>query len=659
MKRGLYLFLAAVFALSIAGSAGATVHEIQVGNFFFNPLKTVVNPGDTVRWTLVSGVHTTTSTVDSPKQWDSGTLSGSFDVVFEAADGPGPFPYLCTFHQATMKDTIFMAVPAEPTIYTFDLTGGQTNSCAGNSSTYVGYGMAILSPDSSELSLFVAHNAFNIDSINVGRGAPCVEGPTAFSLDTSAGTGTGTWALTPTDLQDLLDGNLYIVVRSGIQPIGVMRGQIAPEDIHFLFNMSEQWADAGLGTGSFASGFGHAILSGDGSQLSFNVKHDVANPIASHVHLGEQFTSGPPQFTFSSATSPIVEGWALDTSDIKNLFTRDLYLNVHSPSFPNGEIRGQVQKEEVRYAFRLTADEANSGMGTGSNATGFGLIILQANQERAMVIVDHSLDSTITAGHIHLGAPGVSGPPVFTFPFLTSLIDVTWELTPTDFQNLIAGDLYVNLHTSDFPNGEIRGQIIQQAISISTTMSGDESNFCMGNGSDATGEGTVTLKPEGYEIVAYISHNVQNPTMAGWYIGDKCNFGGQMMSIGTNPVDSAMDHVHFYTSMIFLDNNSYLAVRSAAFPDEEIRGQLEDISASCCPGFTGNVNSDANGDVDLSDLIYLVNYLFLGGPGPQCMAAANVTGDNGCSVDLSDLIYLVNFLFLGGPVPVECLPPCL
>lgn len=78
----------------------------------------------------------------------------------------------------------------------------------------------------------------------------------------------------------------------------------------------------------------------------------------------------------------------------------------------------------------------------------------------------------------------------------------------------------------------------------------------------------------------------------------------------------------------------------------------------CCIGSTGNFNGDAGGTVDLSDLIYAVNYSFLGGPAPTCFAAANVNGDVGCTVDLSDLIYLVNYLFLGGPNPMPCDPNC-
>jgi hypothetical protein len=60
---------------------------------------------------------------------------------------------------------------------------------------------------------------------------------------------------------------------------------------------------------------------------------------------------------------------------------------------------------------------------------------------------------------------------------------------------------------------------------------------------------------------------------------------------------------------------------------------------------------DCNGDgaVDLADVVYMVNYLFLNGPAPQPSEA----GDANCSggVDLADAVYIVNWLFIGGPPP--------
>lgn len=99
--------------LMAAGPAPAAMHTVQISNFTFSPQKTSITPGDTVRWVMISGTHTTTSDPSSPKTWNSGVFpSGNhFDVVFTASDGPGPFPYHCSIH-ATMKDTIFIAAPA-------------------------------------------------------------------------------------------------------------------------------------------------------------------------------------------------------------------------------------------------------------------------------------------------------------------------------------------------------------------------------------------------------------------------------------------------------------------------------------------------------------------------------------------------------------------
>ena len=97
-------------------SATATIHNIDVGDFYFSPTGTWVQPGDTVKWTLTDGTHTTTSDPSSPKAWISGTMDTpgqTYSVVFEAADGIGPFPYHCEFHSSTMQDTIFQNLPPE------------------------------------------------------------------------------------------------------------------------------------------------------------------------------------------------------------------------------------------------------------------------------------------------------------------------------------------------------------------------------------------------------------------------------------------------------------------------------------------------------------------------------------------------------------------
>ena len=64
-------------------------------------------------------------------------------------------------------------------------------------------------------------------------------------------------------------------------------------------------------------------------------------------------------------------------------------------------------------------------------------------------------------------------------------------------------------------------------------------------------------------------------------------------------------------------------------------------------GLYGDANSD--GKLNVTDVIYLVNYLFKGGPEPNPLLAADVNCD--AKINVTDVIYLINYLFKGGPPP--------
>ncbi len=69
-------------------------------------------------------------------------------------------------------------------------------------------------------------------------------------------------------------------------------------------------------------------------------------------------------------------------------------------------------------------------------------------------------------------------------------------------------------------------------------------------------------------------------------------------------------------------------------------------------GICGDIDGDGEALIDISDLVYLVDYMFNEGPPPPVMAAANLDGRGGGLLDISDLIYLVNHMFHQGPAPV-------
>jgi hypothetical protein len=66
-----------------------------------------------------------------------------------------------------------------------------------------------------------------------------------------------------------------------------------------------------------------------------------------------------------------------------------------------------------------------------------------------------------------------------------------------------------------------------------------------------------------------------------------------------------------------------------------------------------NFDPNGDGEIDPSDIFYLINYLFLGGPAPAGSAGPVLSGDaNGDGVvDPSDIFYVVFHLFGIGPPP--------
>lgn len=83
-------------------------------------------------------------------------------------------------------------------------------------------------------------------------------------------------------------------------------------------------------------------------------------------------------------------------------------------------------------------------------------------------------------------------------------------------------------------------------------------------------------------------------------------------------------------------------------------------NADCCQIYRGNVDSSYPDDcyrlavIDISDLIFLVDFMFTNGPSPSCTSEANINGDSQGLIDISDLVYLIEFMFNGGPQPAFC-----
>lgn len=112
-----------------------------------------------------------------------------------------------------------------------------------------------------------------------------------------------------------------------------------------------------------------------------------------------------------------------------------------------------------------------------------------------------------------------------------------------------------------------------------------------------------------------------------------------------NAGDSTMINISGYSSYYPVFNGSLLNYAP------EITSPILSYN-SCCIGIRGNADNDPLNDINVADLIFLVDFLFKGGPSPECEEEANADGIG--IINVADLSYLVDYVFRGGSAPPAC-----
>jgi hypothetical protein len=114
----------------------------------------------------------------------------------------------------------------------------------------------------------------------------------------------------------------------------------------------------------------------------------------------------------------------------------------------------------VAAEMKVTLTGAEETPPVATSATGTGSIAIAADKTVRGTIKTTGIEGTVA--HIHVGAPGQSGPPIIT---LEKGADGSWsvpagsKLTDEQYASFKAGQLYVNVHSAEHKGGEIRGQL--------------------------------------------------------------------------------------------------------------------------------------------------------------------------------------------------------
>ncbi len=325
----------------------------------------------------------------------------------------------------------------------------------------------------------------NITGAHIHRGGYGQEGPIVASLDglsDTTTTVTGTWAMSPGQVDSLLAGFLYVNVHTAAHPAGHIRSQIIPVPNALTPGISSRQVPSPV---TDSSGVGESFLNIDpvNKVLYYWIRwRDLSGPpTAAHFHLGPITIEGPPLKTIDLTPGRnITSGsWQLDDTTYDHLLAAAIYINIHTAANPAGEIRGQILPAHI---FTAALDPANSVPSRADSSqgagTGFAVIGLSpfGNFLGAQSMFDGMTGPALMA-HIHTAPFGVEGPvfqPMLKIAGLPrwGIPDGTARFVSDDTVALfLTRGAYMNVHTAAFPSGEVRGQLIPAATNLTLTPS--------------------------------------------------------------------------------------------------------------------------------------------------------------------------------------------
>lgn len=262
-----------------------------------------------------------------------------------------------------------------------------------------------------------------------------------------------------------------------------------------------------------------------------------------------------------------------------------LFLGIGSLSAENGQL-----------LFIAEMNAGNEVPAVRSDANGLMTFLL--SEDRSKVEIHGAfanITGSVTGCHIHIGDDNSNGPVAVDLTSFISgnRIKATLPIPNLFIELAVSGELYVNLHSSVFPSGEIRGQLSWRSEFMFPVVLFDDNQVPPVAG-NALGLGVIRMSSNltyiDYQIMPF---QLSGPvTAAHIHAGDEMSNGRVLADLNagdfiTGYIDDQLTVLEVFFSII--DTGAYVNVHTAANPGGEIRGQIS------IPAFF-NANAFLNGD---------------------------------------------------------------
>lgn len=446
----------------------------------------------------------------------------------------------------------------------FTIKFDSTNTGSGSSGRGTGYG--ILSNDRKTLRYdFTVNNLQGTISAAHFHYSPT--GGVVHAITLNGNSGSGVWENIPDSLTNaLFSGDLYLNVHTSAFAGGEIRGNMEPRQSAFPLLLNGTQA----GTSSTGHGSGYIVLDRHEESpgviknyLSYRFTYAGLSAVRSGVHF-HSLADGGVVHSITMNDSTAEESWEAPDNIYTLLLHKKLYLNIHTSVNPGGEIRANtgILVGEIPLVGTINGSQAS----TASSAQGTVWAVLRPDLTVKYSATFANLQGNFSAAHFHTAN---GGAVVNAVTFTGNHTSGDWTgLTDANLVDLIKGKIYLNIHSSTSPGGEIRGNLYLHDGALVGILDGTQA------GTASSGKGTIwiTFYDDSVEYHVTIAGLQGTFSAAHFHVSPSGNVAFPLTftngSAGGfwSPQEKMLD---------LINGNIYINVHSSSFPGGEIRSNLK------------------------------------------------------------------------------------
>ncbi len=347
---------------------------------------------------------------------------------------------------------------------------------------------------------------------------------------------------------------------------------------------------------------------------------------------------------------------------VGNTFLRTGRLAITSHDFVDILVDGNTfDKGGADFGYAMELGSASSATVTGNTIYGFDTPAASDGSASAGIYIENSFTQALTGitKTVHLEG--------------NEIYDCQNGLFIGNQVNNYAGDVDIvltmtgnNIHDNAQTGVTVVDEDRENGSSVTVTSTG---NTIINNGSTGVligseGDGDITVNMTGETITGnndgvglWDDQGVSSGSVYDVTVGQSTIMGNSALGIENIHPQTTITATHNYWGTI---TGPHHATANPGGTGNGVSDYVEfmpwcneDFSYCEYPVMCGNANGD--GSLNVSDAVYIVAYVFQGGPAPDPLCIGNANGDD--SINISDAVYMVNYVFKGGPPPViDCCP---